>query len=74
MLLLLFFIFYKIHIVNLGQLDFSCKNLVYFSATAMIAHCINFSCLNAHSRPNKILLCTEVKVASILNLPNVVLC
>ena len=60
MLRLLFLIFYKIHIMNLGQLDLSCKNLVFFSATAMIAHCIDFSCLNAHS--HQILLCTEERL------------
>ena len=55
----LFFIFYKIHIANLAHLYLRCKKLVFFSATAMIAHCITiFSCLNAHS--NQISLCTEV--------------
>ena len=55
---LLFFVFSKIHIMNLGQFDLSSKNLVLFLATAMIADCINFSCLNAHN--NQISLCPEV--------------
>ena len=47
-----------VRIVNLGQLDLSCKNFVFLSVTTMTVQCMNFSCLNAHS--NQISLCTEV--------------